>query len=300
MFLVLVLISFSAFIISFALFHPSVRLANIIGAIDFPSERKVHSSPTARLGGLCFFASFSILLSILPIDRAFKLSLLTGGTVIFAVGFLDDALSISPFAKLSGQFLSSTFFIFFTFDQGGSVYYKIFGVISLFWLIFITNATNLCDGLDGLAGGITSAQALCLSVIALIFKSYDIFLCSVILLFAIIGFIPRNIPPAKAFMGDCGSLFLGFILSALSIRLIYEAQSIISLIAIPLLFRVPTADAIQSFIRRIIKRKNPFSADRGHFHHKLLDLGFTQECAALALISISLFFGMIAILICLI
>lgn len=299
MLLAFIFVTIVAFFMSLALFYPSVRLANTVGAIDSPNERKIHAHPTARLGGLTFFAPFCILLPLLPIDRNLKISLLTGGSIIFAVGFLDDSISISPFAKLSGQFLASAFYIFFTFNQEESIYNKIFGIITLLWLVFITNATNLCDGLDGLAGGITSTQAFCLSVIGLIFESYDVLLCSSLLLFGILGFLPRNVPPAKTFMGDCGSLFLGFILSALSIRLIYESKSIVALIAIPLVFRIPTADAIQSFVRRIIKRKNPFMADKGHFHHKLLDIGFSKECAALLLISISLLFGFFSVLICL-
>ena len=265
-----------------------------------PSKRKIHSRPTARLGGFAFFVSFSILLPLLPINMEITFSLLIGGSIIFLVGLLDDSKNISPFAKLIGQFLASAAYITFSFKQYDNVSAKIFGIITLIWVVFITNAINLCDGLDGLAGGITSTQAFCLAVISLLFESYDIFWCSSLLLFSIIGFLPRNIPPAKIFMGDCGSLFLGFILSALSVQLVFEARSLMSLFAIPLVFRVPSADAIQSFVRRIIKRKNPFGADRGHFHHKLIDLGFTQECAALALVSISLFFGMIAILICLI
>lgn len=298
MLLAFIFVTLVAFFTSLALFYPSVRLANTVGAIDFPNERKIHARPTARLGGLTFFAPFCILLPFLPIDSGLKISLITGGTVIFAVGLLDDTVNLSPFAKLSGQFLASAFYLFFTFNQEDSIYNKIFGIITLFWLIFITNATNLCDGLDGLAGGIASTQAFCLSVIALILESYDVLLCSSLLLFGILGFLPRNVPPAKIFMGDCGSLFLGFILSALSIRLVYESQSIVALLAIPLVFRVPTADAIQSFFRRIIKRKNPFMADKGHFHHKLLDMGFSKECAALALITVSLFFGFISIIIC--
>ncbi len=293
-----ILVSLFAFVVSFSLFKPSVYLANVLGAIDIPNERKIHSKPTSRLGGLSFFIAFCVMLPLLPIDASYKISLILGGGVIFCVGMLDDAINISPFAKLCGEFLAVSVYIFLSFLKTDTLVEKLFGIGSLLWMIFIINATNLCDGLDGLAGGITCTQALSLATVSLVFGSYGVFWCSILLLFATLGFLPRNMPPAKTFMGDCGALFLGFILSALSTRLIYETRSILLLLSMPLIFRIPTSDAILSFFRRALKKKNPFSADRGHFHHKLLDTGFTRECAALALISISLLFGTLAIFIC--
>ena len=257
-------------IVSYILFTPSIKLAKSLRAIDVPNERKLHSYPTARLGGMTFFVAFFLSFTHLPIDVNFKIAILTGGTSIFLVGLLDDAISISPFTKLLGQALSSILYIFILLPRQKSISDAFFTLLALGWMIFITNATNLCDGLDGLASGIASSQALCIAVIALIFGCFDVSLVSLILLFSILGFLPRNIPPAKAFMGDCGSLFLGFVLSALSIKLINETKSIIILLSLLLIFRLPSADAIQSFLRRALRGKNPFSADRGHFHHKLL------------------------------
>ena len=284
-------------IVSYILFTPSIKLAKSLRAIDVPNERKLHSHPTARLGGMTFFVAFFLSFTLLPIDVNFKIAILTGGTSIFLVGLLDDAISISPFTKLLGQALSSILYIFILLPRQKSISDAFFTLLALGWMIFITNATNLCDGLDGLASGIASSQALCIAVIALIFGCFDVSLASLILLFSIFGFLPRNLPPAKAFMGDCGSLFLGFVLSALSIKLINETKSIVILLSLLLIFRLPSADAIQSFLRRALRGKNPFSADRGHFHHKLLDFGFTKECASLALISLSLLFGLLGVLI---
>ena len=173
-------------------------------------------------------------------------------------------------------------------------------ILSAVWIIFITNATNLLDGLNGLSGGVCASEALCLAVISLFFRNDDILICSLLLLGATLGFLPRNFPRAKIFMGDCGALFLGFTLGALSSRLMIESESILCVLSVFLIFRVPIYDTNLSIIRRLIKRQNPFKADKGHFHHILLRRGFTKECASLALITASLFFGFVGIIISLI
>ena len=168
--------------------------------------------------------------------------------------------------------------------------------ICLIWIIFLINATNFIDGIDGLASGISSSQALCISVISLICNNIDIFLCSILILGATLGFIPRNFPKAKIFMGDCGALFLGFVQSVLSSRIVLESESILCIISILLVFRIPIYDASFSIIRRLIKRKNPFKADKEHFHHKLLIHGFSKECTTLLLVTFSLLFGFLGVL----
>ncbi len=284
---------FGAFVLSSALFFPSLTLSYAVGAIDIPNSRKTHSIPTARGGGFAFFAAFSLLLPLLPIDTTMKMSLIAGGAVIFLTGFLDDAISLSPFAKLTGQFGAASVYLFLS-GYNKSVFG---GILTLLWLVFLANAINLSDGLNGLAGGISVTEALCIAVLALVFGSVDVFLCSLLLFFAVLGFLPRNFPRARIFMGDCGALFLGFILGALSSKLVLESESIICLISILLVFRVPTYDTNLSIIRRLFKHKNPFAADRGHFHHRLVRWGFTKECATLALVTVSLIFGFIGVVI---
>ena len=285
----------SAFLLTYSLFIPSKSIALMVGAIDYPNERKSHSTPTARLGGLSFFLSFSVLLLILPIDRSIKLPLLLGGGAMFTVGFLDDFIKLSPLAKLIGEFIAASIYILLSSRLSGG-FSIIIGVAMLAWIIFITNAINLIDGLDMLAAGISAGQAICLFVIALAFGNYGIGLCLAVLFFAVLGFLPRNVPNAKIFMGDCGALFLGFILAALSSRLVFESANVLCLLAVLLIFRLPTADTSQSFTRRLVKKKNPFLADRGHFHHLLIKFGFSKDCAALALITVSLVFGFLGIL----
>lgn len=288
-----------SFLLSFVLFRPSLTISKISGAIDYPSTRKIHSKPIGRAGGFSFFIAFSLILLISSVNLSFKIPLFLGSFLIFLVGFLDDTLNLSPFMKLSGQFLALAVFQFSSELFGGDISTFLSIIISI-WVVFITNATNIIDGLDGLAGGVCSSQALCLAVLSLVLENKDVFFCSILLLGVILGFLPHNFPRAKIFMGDCGALFLGFTLGCLSSRLFLDSQSLICALAILLVFRVPSYEAIFSFTRRIFKGKNPFRADKGHFHHKLIKLGFTKECTALALVTLSLAFGLLGIVMSLI
>ena len=282
----------TAFLLSYSLFLPSLALSYRLGAMDIPNTRKLHSFPVARGGGFAFFLTFCVLLAISHVEISLKISLLLGGGTIFLVGFLDDTVTLSPFQKLAGEFGAAATFIFASGEKD-----LLESVLTFAWIIFLTNAINLTDGLNGLAGGICSSEALCLGVIALIFGNFDVLCCSLLLLGATLGFLPRNFPRAKIFMGDCGALFLGFTLAALSSHLVFESGSIVCLLAILLVFRVPTYDTNFSIIRRVIRGKNPFRADKGHFHHRLLQHGFSHECATLALVTVSLFFGLVGIVI---
>lgn len=280
-----------AFLSTYVLFFPSLILSYKIGAIDIPNSRKMHALPTARAGGLSFFVVFSTLLILSPVNLELKIPLIFGGTTIFLVGFLDDSVSLSPIQKLAGQFSAASIYIFLEGEKPLAE-----GILTLIWLIFLSNATNLIDGLNGLAGGICTSESLCLAVIALCIGNFNIFLCALILLGSVLGFLPHNFPKAKIFMGDCGALFLGFTLAALSSKLVFESQSILCLLSTLLIFRVPTYDTNLSIVRRLIKGKNPLKADKEHFHHQLLKKGFTKECTTLALVTLSLIFGFIGII----
>lgn len=294
--IIYLLITSIAFGVSYALFRPSLALSRVVGAIDYPTGRKIHSIPTPRAGGFSFFVAFSLCLLISQVDVTLKIPLLLGSTAIFLVGFLDDTVNLSPFMKLSGQFLSLAVYHFLSELLGYNTT-PLQAILASIWIIFITNATNIIDGLDGLAGGVSSSQALCLSIIALILGNYDIFLCCILLLGAILGFMPRNFPQAKIFMGDCGALFVGFTLGVLSARMSVQSPSITGIIATLIVFRVPIYDTKFSIVRRLIRGKNPFRADKGHFHHQLLRLKFSKECATLLLITLSLVFGLLGILV---
>lgn len=297
--MIIILLFYASFLLSYLLFSPALLLSHTFGAIDYPSKRKIHSKPTARGGGFALFTSFTVFLIVIPVSIWLKIPLALSITTIFLIGFFDDAIDLSPLTKLSGQLFALSIYHFMTESLGYELS-TLQAILSTVWIVFITNATNLLDGLNGLSGGVCASEALCLTVISLFFRNDDILICSLLLLGAILGFLPRNFPRAKIFMGDCGALFLGFTLGALSSRLVIESGSVICLLAILLVFRVPIYDTNLSIIRRLIKRKNPFKADKGHFHHLLLKHGFTEECASLALITASLFFGFVGIIISLI
>lgn len=284
---------------SYMMYRPSLAISRVFGAIDIPNSRKIHSTPTSRGGGFALFVSASLVLIMAPINIDLKIPLILGSTVIFLVGFLDDAMEISPFVKLSGQVLALAVYHFVS-ELLGYELSIVQGILSAIWIILITNATNLIDGLDGLAGGICASESLCIAVISLILGNMQMVTCSLLLLGAILGFLPRNYPRAKIFMGDCGALFLGFFLSVLSSRLIMESDNILCVLSVFLVFRIPIYDTNLSIIRRLTKHKNPFKADKQHFHHLLMKNGFTKECSALLLITLSLLFGFLGVVIALI
>ena len=292
MFFTTILTFLCSVLLSYVLYFPSLVLSYKTGAIDNPNSRKMHTLPTARAGGLAFFVTFCAILLVSPIKTDTKVPLVLSGTLIFLIGFLDDALSLSPFQKLSGQFLASSVYLFSSSAKSLPQ-----SILTIAWLIFIVNATNLSDGLNGLAGGICASESLCLAVLSLSLGNIEVFWCSVLLLGAILGFLPNNFPKAKIFMGDCGSLFLGFILAVLSSKLVFESKNPIVAISILLIFRIPTYDTNMSIIRRILKGKSPFKADKEHFHHQLIKHGFSKECTTLALVSAALFFGLLGIIV---
>ena len=278
--------------LSYVLFYPSLALSFAVRAIDYPSARKIHAIPMPRAGGFAFFSAFTAILSVSSIENELKFPLLFGGAIIFLVGLFDDTISLSPFQKLAGQFLAVAVYVYASGEKT-----LIQGILSLLWTVYLMNAINLSDGLDGLAGGICAGQSLCLGIASLVFQNPSTLLCSLIILGAILGFLPRNFPRAKIFMGDSGALFLGYVLGVISSRLVMESGSLVCLLSVLLIFRLPTYDTNLSIFRRIIKGKNPFVADRGHFHHRLIAHGFTPQCATLALVAISLTFGLLGIMI---
>lgn len=292
MLIVYLLMVLAAFLLSLALFSPSLTLSYVTGALDVPNERKTHTSTMARGGGLAFFVTFTVLIFSLPIDTNFKIALTVGGFTTFLIGLWDDIINLSPFQKLAGQSAGALAYIALSGNTG-----LMESILTFGWIVFIGNAINLCDGLNGLAGGISSSQSLCIATLALILGNSSVLLCSLLLLGAILGFLPRNFPQAKIFMGDCGALFLGFTLGALSSELMMKFPSPILALSLYLVFIMPITDAIASFFRRIIHGKNPFAADKGHFHHRLIDRNFSKECATLALVSASLLFGLLGIII---
>lgn len=299
-----------AFIISFAATPIVKTFAQKVGAMDVPGEeRRVHDHPIPRMGGLAIFLGFllSVLLFV-PISLPLQ-GILLGCVIIVATGAIDDIISINAWVKLFMQILAAVVAVLHGVEINvlanpalwSSQEYLILGALSIpitiLWIVGITNSVNLIDGLDGLAVGVSTISSLTMLVIALVVSDNSVALVLAALVGACVGFMPYNLNPAKIFMGDTGSLLLGYVLATMSILGLFKFATIVSF-AVPLLaIAVPLFDTVFAFTRRILKGQSPMQADRGHFHHRLIDMGLSQKQAVAVLYSISAILGLAAVLI---
>jgi UDP-GlcNAc:undecaprenyl-phosphate/decaprenyl-phosphate GlcNAc-1-phosphate transferase len=292
------------FVISFAITPLIIKLALKIGATDRPSKRKVHQKIMPRLVGLAIFISFLVgALITNPINNTYVWILL-GATVIVVVGILDDIFELSAMIKLLGQVAAASVVTIFGGIQlafinlpfGGVLEFGIFSIpMTLFWIVAITNAINLIDGLDGLASGVTSIALITVSIMAFMMGNMYVFAFSMLLLFSILGFIYYNFHPAKVFLGDTGSLFLGYMIAVLSL-MGFKNITLVSLIVPLFILGVPIIDTFFAIIRRSRNKVPFYIPDRSHLHHCLLDLGYSHRKTVLIIYSISAGFGIAAIL----
>ncbi|WP_434564763.1 MraY family glycosyltransferase [Thermoanaerobacterium thermosaccharolyticum] len=296
-----------AFVVALMATPAAKKLAYKIGAIDIPKDkRRVHKKPVPLIGGLAIYLGtiLSILL-FLPKSET-NLGIIAGSTIIVVLGIFDDKYELKAKVKLLGQLLASFVVVlsgvridWLTNPFGdGMINIGVFAIpLSIFWIVGITNAMNLIDGLDGLAAGIASISSGSLFVVSLLNGRYATALITAAVTGAALGFLPYNFNPAKIFMGDTGAMFLGFILSAVSIQGAVKSAAAIA-IAVPILaLGVPVFDTTFAIIRRIANKKPIMEADKGHLHHRLLALGLTQKQAVFVMYGVSLFLGLSAILI---
>ncbi|MBP2071580.1 MraY family glycosyltransferase [Thermoanaerobacterium butyriciformans] len=296
-----------AFVVALMATPAAKKLAYKIGAIDIPKDkRRVHKKPVPLIGGLAIYLGtiLSILL-FLPKSQT-NLGIIVGSTIIVVLGIFDDKYELKARVKLLGQLVASLVVVlsgvridWLTNPFGdGMINIGVFAIpLSVFWIVGITNAMNLIDGLDGLAAGIASISSGSLFVVSLLNGRYATALITVAVTGAALGFLPYNFNPAKIFMGDTGAMFLGFILSAVSIQGAVKSAAAIA-IAVPILaLGVPVFDTAFAIIRRIANKKPIMEADKGHLHHRLLALGLSQRQAVFVMYGVSLFLGLSAILI---
>ncbi len=286
---------------------PAVRvLAFKIGAIDVPKDnRRMHSKPIPRVGGLAIYLSFCVTSLFFCNYNKELLIILAGGLLMATLGVLDDVFRLPAIVKFICQIAIgvATALGGIRIDQimiGGN--YVSLGVLSIpltvLWIVGLSNAINLIDGLDGLSCGISTISAMSILGVILLQGETSYAIVTVILIGACFGFLPFNKNPAKIFMGDTGSLFLGYTLSVISILGTFKMHAAISVLVPLFIFAVPLADTVFAFIRRILSGKSPFSPDRGHFHHRLVDMGFTQKETVKILYSICGIFGLVALFMC--
>lgn len=296
-----------AFIICFIasiLLTPLVKKFAIkIGATDNPNERKVHQKLMPRLGGLAIFISFIIGILILIPESPYMWSIIAGAIIIVITGFLDDMFEISAKWKLLGQIAAASVVIiggvyveFINLPFEGTLQLGIFGIpLTLLWIVGITNAINLIDGLDGLAAGVSSIILLAITTIAIMDGNMFIIALASLLLASTVGFLFYNFHPAQIFMGDTGSLFLGFMIAVISL-LGFKSVTLFSLLIPIIILAVPISDTLFAIVRRMIN-KQPISApDKAHLHHCLLNLGNSHKRTVLIIYGISAFFALSAVL----
>ena len=281
-------------------------LAYKIGAVDVPKDkRRMHRVAMPLLGGLAIFTAF-IITTVAFCDLSQNtmqiLGLLAGSAIIVITGIFDDKISLNALLKLFLQIVAACVVAF----CGVRIEY-IGGLIELgnlsipatvFWIVAVTNAVNLIDGLDGLSCGVSAISALSILISSLFIPEtpYFAILLTAILAGSCIGFLPYNFNPAKIFMGDTGAMFLGFSLSVISILGVFKTNAIISFWVPFIAFALPLVDTTFAFARRILQGKSPFSADRGHIHHRLIDMGFNQRQSVTILYAISAICGIAAVL----
>lgn len=308
--LTLVAIAFVvAAVLAMLLTPAAMKLAERAGVMDIPHARRVHTRPTPRWGGLAMFAAF-ILTSFLvlflrqmlheePMFNTRVIGILIGATLITALGALDDKYSIPAKVKLAGQILAAAVLPIFgvrmviAFDTSLiniaghihqiPVWLVVIGyMLTILWVVAITNTINLIDGLDGLAAGVSGIAALTFVTIAVAMKfAVGEGILAAALAGVCVGFLRYNFNPAKVFMGDAGSHFLGYTIAALSILQNWKVAAGIALAVPVLALAVPVFDTAFAIIRRLRRGQPIFSPDKGHLHHRLLNMGLNQRAVVL-------------------
>ena len=282
------------------------------GALDRPDQRKVHKRVMPRLGGLAIYLSFIIAVTLTcDITRQIA-GLLVGGSIIILLGFLDDTRGVSPRLKLAGQVVAALAVIPFGLEvefltnpfSDELITLGLLSVpVTVLWIVSVTNAVNLIDGLDGLAGGTTFIAALTLAGVVWIEISassgsqgqYDAIILAMILASAVIGFLRYNFYPAKIFLGDSGSMYLGFSVASLSVMGLAKSATFISVIIPVVILGIPLLDTTFAIVRRYYGHKPIFQADKEHLHHRLLKLGLSHRQAVLSIYGVNVVLGLSAI-----
>ena len=310
-----VLFMIFAFIVSFAFTFATTplvrRFAFKIGAIDIPKDnRRMHKKPTPRIGGLAIIFGFTVATLCFAQPSRQLYGTLSGAAIIAIMGVIDDCKNLPAKLKFVIQIIAALVVVFagdikidvftnpnFLSDNPYWVLPEWLSVtLTVIWIVFITNAVNFIDGLDGLAAGVSAIMSISLVFISIRVGEYSIAILGIALMGSCFGFLPFNFNPAKIFMGDTGSTFLGFMLATLSIQGVFKSYAVISF-AVPLLILgLPLFDALFAMIRRILRGQSPMTADRGQLHHRLVDMGFSQKQTVFILYAISGVLGITAVL----
>lgn len=297
------------------LITPLVRkLAFKCGALDLPDHRKVHKRTMPRMGGLAIYIAF-VAAVLLTQDLTIEVvGLLVGGSLILLLGMFDDIKGISPRVKLAGQVLAACALIPFGLEvkfltnpiSELPITLGLLGIpVTVLWVVSVTNAVNLIDGLDGLAGGTSFIAALTLAAVVwidstrtglLITGQMDAVALALILAAAVLGFLWFNFYPARIFLGDSGSMYLGFTVAALAVMGMAKSATFISIIIPVVILGLPLLDTTFAIVRRFYGHKPIFQPDKEHVHHRLMDMGLSHRQSVLCIYGVNIILGMSAIL----
>lgn len=292
-----------AALIAFTLTPPTRVLAFKIGAVDVPTDdRRMHTKPIPRIGGLAIFLSF-LLTSLLFCEYTPGLATIwLGGGLIVILGILDDIYRLQAGLKFVVQTMAAVFAVLngCVIDHiniGGE--YIMLGAFSypltVLWIVGLTNAINFIDGLDGLACGVSLISSISLACVLFLQGGGNYAVITAILAGACLGFLPFNSNPARIFMGDTGALFLGYTMAVISVHGVFKLHTVLAFIVPLTVFAFPILDAAFAIVRRLVAGKSPFAPDRGHLHHRLVDMGFTQKEAVSILYAICGILGLVAV-----
>lgn len=283
------------------------KLAKKIGAIDIPKDkRRMHTDSVPLIGGLAIFLGF-LVSTVLFAEIDIKIiAILSGALIMVMLGVFDDKYALGAKFKLMIQIIAAAIpviagvrierIILPFLKSGGIEFGWLAYPITILWIVALTNAVNLIDGLDGLAAGVSAIASFSMFLIALMQGNYVIAVMSAALVGACCGFLPYNFSPASIFMGDTGSTFLGFVMASLSVLGLFKIHAIISF-AVPFIaFGIPIFDTSFAIFRRIKEHRPIMSPDRGHLHHRLVDMGFSHKQAVLIIYAICIVLGAVAVL----
>ncbi|MBO5167585.1 MAG: undecaprenyl/decaprenyl-phosphate alpha-N-acetylglucosaminyl 1-phosphate transferase [Phascolarctobacterium sp.] len=274
-----------AMFVSYVLTPYIKKLAFKIGAVDRPDNRKVHKKIMPRLGGLAIYIAFMIG-CVASMEITWDIfGILLGGTLIVALGVADDVYQLPAKVKLLGQIAAACVLVIFDIriewvnnPLGGYFYLDMLSIpFTIFWVISFTNVVNLIDGLDGLAAGVSAIASLTVILVSVQMGYFHVAILTAALAGAIIGFIRYNFNPATIFMGDTGSMFIGYMLAAISVYGAVKTAATIALIVPAIALGLPILDTAFAIMRRYVNGRPIFQPDKGHLHHRLLATGMSHK-----------------------
>lgn len=295
-------------IISFVI-TPLVKVIAVkIGASDVPDARRMNTKVMPTMGGIVLYLSFfTVLIFFQPVSLESVMPLFISSSIIIGTGVVDDIKEIKPLTKILGIVIAGLIVYYMgdirlemiTLPYFGELYFGVLSLpLTLIWIMALTNAINLIDGLDGLASGVSAIGLTTMGLISYFFLNVNnipIMIIIFTLVFSIIGFLPFNFFPASIYLGDTGSLFLGFMISVISLQGLKNI-TLISLFIPIIILGIPITDTFFAIIRRKLNNQPISVADKNHMHHRLLTLGFTHLQTVLALYSVAIIFSLIALL----